>query len=243
MPSADDIKRQQTLLATYRRTLGILLEQRAAHGAAYAPPATISGIIEARGQIARIKGVLRGWGVAMDDEPNDAEASVAEQLAQPGRPVGQTFNFHGPVSAGTIQYGGTQHIGEVNIDMGDEFNFQGANLSGSNNTFKSTLTNVNQFIGGLPTTDATTKQQIEQLLKQLGVELEKVPAGSEDDAAAVEQTAKDLLEKASKEKPNKAVVNISAKGLKEAAANIAAVLPAVLPIATKIVEHIQALIT
>ena len=43
--------------------------------------------------------------------------------------------------------------------MGDEFNFRGANLSNSNNTFKSTLTNVNQFTGGLPTTDATTKQQ------------------------------------------------------------------------------------
>ena len=242
MPSADDIKRQQTLLAAYRRTLAILLEQRAAHGAAYAPPATVGGIIEARGQIARIKGVLRSWGVATDDDPNDAEATVAEQLAQP-RPVGQTFNFHGPVSAETIQYGGTQHIGEVNIDMGDEFNFQGANLSNSNNNFKSTLTNVTQIVGALPNTDAATKQQIEHLLKQLGVELEKVPAGSEDDAAAVEETAKDLLEKVSKEKPNKAVVNISAKGLKEAAANIAAVLPAVLPIATKIVEHIQALIT
>ena len=100
MPSADDIKRQQTLLATYRRTLGILLEQRAAHGAAYAPPATISGIIEARGQIAQIKGVLRGWGVAVDDDPNDAEATVAEQLAQPERPIAPTYIFNAPLNAG-----------------------------------------------------------------------------------------------------------------------------------------------
>ena len=80
MPSADDIKRQQTLLATYRRTLSILLEQRATHGAAYAPPATVSGIIEARGQIAQIKGVLRSWGVAVDDNPNDEEATVGDLL-------------------------------------------------------------------------------------------------------------------------------------------------------------------
>ena len=51
MPSADDIKHQQTLLATYRRTLGILLEQRAAHGAAYAPPAMVSGIIRRVGRL------------------------------------------------------------------------------------------------------------------------------------------------------------------------------------------------
>ena len=242
MPSADDIKHQQTLLTTYRRTLAILLEQRAAHGAAYAPPAMVSGIIEARGQIAQIKGVLRGWGVAIDDDPNDEQASVAEQLAQPQRPNAPTYIFNAPLNAGSINYG-TQHIGEANIDMGDEFNFQGANLSGSNNNFKSTLTNVTQIVGALPTTDAATKQQIEQLLKQLGVELEKVPAGSKDDAAAVEETAKDLLEKASKEKPNKATITLSADTLKKAAANIAAVLPAVLPIATKIVEHIQALIT
>lgn len=241
MPSADDIKHQQTLLATYRRTLAILLEQRAVHGVAYAPPVMISGIIEARGQIARLKNVLRGWSVAMDDDPNDEEATVAERLAQPERSNAATYILNGPLHAGSVNYG-TQHIGEVKIDMGDEFNFQGANLSGANNSFKSTLTNVTQIVGALPTTDATTKQQIEQLLEQLGVELEKVPAGSEDDAAAVEETAKDLLEKASKEKPNKAVVTISAKGLKQAAANIAAVLPAVLPIATRIVEHIQSLI-
>ena len=242
MPSADDITTQQTLLATYRRTLAIQLSQRAALGAAYAPPGLIGGIIEARNQIVHIKAVLRACDVEVDDQPNDKEPTQAERLAQPGHPVGQTFNFHGPVSAGTIQYGGTQHIGELQIDMGDNFNFQNANLSGSNNNFKSTLTNVSQNVGRLVGADTGTKQQLEQLLRDLGVELEKAPAGSEGDAEAVEETAKELLEKATKDKPNKTLVTISAEGLKQAAANLATVLPAVLPIASKIVEHIQALI-
>jgi hypothetical protein len=47
------------------------------------------------------------------------------------------------------------------------------------------------------------------------------------------------VEQATKAKPNKALVQISAQGLTAAAQNLAAALPAVLPIATKIAEAIQ----
>ncbi len=73
-----------------------------------------------------------------------------------------------------------------------------------------------------------------KLIGQLSAELEKAPPDKEEDAAAVAETAKNLIEKAAAEKPNKALLKIAAEGLKQAAQNIAEVLPAVLGIATQI---------
>lgn len=76
MPSRDDITHQQTLLSTYRRNLGYYLKQQAALGEAYAPPGVLNGIMEARSNIQRIKQVLRGWGVAVEDLPDDGDESA-----------------------------------------------------------------------------------------------------------------------------------------------------------------------
>jgi hypothetical protein len=80
MADANDIADQQDLLATHRRTLAVLLRQRATFGAAYTPPAVEAGIAEARAAIADAKRALRGWGVAVDDLPDDA-ASFAPGAA------------------------------------------------------------------------------------------------------------------------------------------------------------------
>jgi len=55
-------------------------------------------------------------------------------------------------------------------------------------------------------------------------------------------TAKTAVEQATKAQPNKMLVQISAVGLKQAAQNIAAVLPTVLPIATQIADVLQKMI-
>ena len=72
-PTAETIRQQQSLLATHRRTLAILLSQRSQHTSAFAPPSVAHGIAEARTQIRQIKATLRGWGVSVDDEPADTE--------------------------------------------------------------------------------------------------------------------------------------------------------------------------
>jgi hypothetical protein len=77
MPTQDDIAAQQALLRAHRRTLGVLLEQQAAIGAAFAPPALAGGIAEAREAIARVKAVLRGWGVSAEDLPDDEKPAAA----------------------------------------------------------------------------------------------------------------------------------------------------------------------
>ena len=78
MPSEEDIDAQMALLGAHRRTLDVLLRQRATFGAAFAPPAVVTGIADARSAIARAKRELREWGAAVEDLPDDEES--------PGRP-------------------------------------------------------------------------------------------------------------------------------------------------------------
>src|SRR5262245_31938092 len=76
MPSQDDINHQQELLAIHRRNLAHYLGQQAQLGKAVTPLGILNGILEERANIKRIKGILRGWGVAVDDHPDD-ELTVA----------------------------------------------------------------------------------------------------------------------------------------------------------------------
>jgi hypothetical protein len=74
MPSPEEIHEQQERLAIHRRTLAHYLKQEAALSAANTRPEISHGIHDARTKIAHIKAVLRGWGVDVEDHPNDAES-------------------------------------------------------------------------------------------------------------------------------------------------------------------------
>jgi hypothetical protein len=72
MTSQADIEHQQTLLRTYRRNLAHLVRQAASYGGEDAAPIHIANNLDdARANIARIKGILRGWGVKVEDGPDD----------------------------------------------------------------------------------------------------------------------------------------------------------------------------
>lgn len=245
MPGADDIKHQQTLLETYRSTLAILLKQRASLGAAYTPPGTINGINEARSNITRIKAVLRTWGEDVEDDPNDEEAEpvpIAQKLAQSQPASSTTVNIYGPIHSGSTQIGGTQDIKEAKLVMGNNYDFSGANITGSNINVGSTLTNVTQNIGSIPNASTEDKQKLEQLVKQLQAELQKVPEAQADDAEKVANRTKAMVDEVNKTKPDKEFVEINGESLKKAATNIGAVLPAVLTIATQIATHITSML-
>jgi hypothetical protein len=124
---------------------------------------------------------------------------------------------------------------------GDQFNMSG-NFSGAILNIKSTLTNVSQSIGTAAQGDAATKAQLQQLIEQLSAELQKTPADKAAEAEAVAETAKAAVEQATRAQPNKTLVQISAEGLKQAAQNLAAVLPAVLPIATQIADALRRMV-
>jgi ribosomal protein L29 len=85
MPSPEDIANQQTLLATYRRRLARQSQQLANQGEQHAPPGLLEDISEARREIARIKGVLHGWGLAVEDLPDDLDPLVAATSTAPRR--------------------------------------------------------------------------------------------------------------------------------------------------------------
>jgi hypothetical protein len=73
MPDQDAILQQQQLLTSHRQTLFHYLDQKARLGATHIPPSVIHGIREARDEIRRIKTILRGWGVNVEDRPDDQE--------------------------------------------------------------------------------------------------------------------------------------------------------------------------
>ncbi|HJZ48049.1 MAG TPA: hypothetical protein VKE41_12815, partial [Roseiflexaceae bacterium] len=78
MASQEDIAHQQTLLATYRGNLRILLRQASKYGDEEdAPLQIVNGIRGARDNIRRVKSILRGWGVTVEDLPDEQEPGAA----------------------------------------------------------------------------------------------------------------------------------------------------------------------
>ena len=161
-------------------------------------------------------------GTQMSDEKRDRRPSVD---TGGGAYIGGNVTVGGDfVDGDKIVHGDTFHM------SGD---FRGANLN-----IKSTLTNVTQTIGALPGADPAAKAELESLVQQLNDALQQVPQHKAEDAEAVAKSAELLVETASAEKPNKTMIQISGEGLKQAAQNIADVMPTVLTIATQIVTVI-----
>jgi hypothetical protein len=117
--------------------------------------------------------------------------------------------------------------------MGDRFTMSG-DFRGSIVNIKSTLTDVKQSVGEIPTEDEAAKEALTSLISQLQETLEKTPQEKQEQAEAVAQSAQALVEQAKAEKPNRTLLKISAEGLKQAAQNLADVMPAVVGIAAQI---------
>ena len=118
--------------------------------------------------------------------------------------------------------------------MADQFNMSG-DFRGAIINIKSTLTNVQQSVGDIRTSDEATRNELETLIGQLSEALQNVPKGHEEQAEAVAETAKMLVDTAKAEAPNKTMLQISGEGLKRAAQNLASVMPEVVTIASRIV--------
>jgi len=101
---------------------------------------------------------------------------------------------------------------------------------------------VTQSVNTAPQGDAETKTQLQQLLEELSAELQRVPAGQAGEAEAVAEIAQQAVAQATKEQPNKTMVQISGEGLKQAAQNLATVLPTVLSPATQIADMLRKMV-
>lgn len=126
--------------------------------------------------------------------------------------------------------------------MSDRFSMSG-DFRGAFVNIKSTLTNVQQSIGDIQTDDLDTRKELEKLIEQLHEALEKTPAEKQEDAQAVAETAKALIDVAKSEKPNQTMLQITGDGLKKAAQNLAESMPLVLTLAGQIVMAVTKLIS
>ena len=124
--------------------------------------------------------------------------------------------------------------------MGDKISLSG-DFRGAVVNIKSTLTNVQQSVGEIRSEDESTRKELEKLIGDLSEALQKAPEENQEQAEAVAVTAKTLVDAAKVEKPNKALVQISGEGLKQAAQNLAGVMPTVVQIATQIVMAVTKL--
>ena len=125
--------------------------------------------------------------------------------------------------------------------MPDRFNMSG-DFRGAIINIKSTLTNVQQSVGDIRTDDENSRKELEKLIGQLSEALQKVPEKNQEHAEAVAETAKVLVDTAKVEKPNKTMVQITGEGLKQAAQNLAEVMPVVVTIASQIALTVMKLI-
>ncbi len=114
---------------------------------------------------------------------------------------------------------------------------------GSNNVvnINSTLNSVHQFIQANSTVEPSSKEKLENLLRELESALKEVPEEKGNEAEAVAEMAKSLIENATKEKPNESLVEIFIDGLKKAAGTIADITPKVLLTAQAIIVFIKTL--
>ena len=125
--------------------------------------------------------------------------------------------------------------------MPDRYNMSG-DFRGAIINIKSTLTNVQQSVGDIRTDDQNARKELEKLIGQLSEALQKVPEESQEQAQAVAETAKVLVDTAKAEKPNKTMVQITGEGLKQAAQNLAEVMPVVVTIAGQIALTVAKLV-
>ena len=124
--------------------------------------------------------------------------------------------------------------------MPDRYNMSG-DFRGAMINIKSTLTNLQHSVGDIRTDDQNARQELEKLIGQLSEALEKTPEESQEHAQAVAETAKALVDTAKIEKPNKTMLQITSEGLKQAAQNLAEVMPVVVTIASQIVMTVAKL--
>ncbi len=124
--------------------------------------------------------------------------------------------------------------------MADQFNMSG-DFRGAIINIKSTLTNVQQSVGEISTDDESARKELEKLIEQLSEALQKIPVEKQEQAQAVAETAKALVDTAKAEKPNQTMLQITGEGLKQAAQNLAEVMPTVVTIAGQIVMAVSKL--
>jgi hypothetical protein len=206
MASQEDIAHQQKLLEIHRRNLALYLEQRSAQGGtAYVLPVVANGIRENRDQIARIKNILRKWGVDVpdledDEEPPAHQGAVLPQLtSRPNAgPPNITVNFHGGDFRGSNLPIGSEITGGLSQQSGgatmSTFDQRGWNVSGGN---------IYNIAGDMNMSANPSKDEFLAALRQLRAEFDKAQDLPADKAEEMKEDLDSAIKAVDKPQPNK----------------------------------------
>ena len=199
MPSQEDIDHQQKLLTTYRRNLAVYINQQSMIGAAYIPPAIANGIRESRDNIARIKGILHKWGVAVEDHPDDDEPAPAVGPNAPRQASGSgvTINISGGDFRGANVPIGNTTSGDINQQTGgsvsNTFNQPDWKVQG----------NVYNIAGDMNVSASSNKDEFLAALRQFKSEIDKAQDLPADKADEMKDDVDTAIKAIDKPQPNK----------------------------------------
>lgn len=190
---------------------------------------------------------LRGESVPSSASQTTPHSDVPVISGSFSAPVTPGPQIHGSVSAGRdVNVATKQTI--TNSDSrsgtfveGDQYNMSG-DFSGAILNIKSTLSNVTQSIGAASQLSTQDADQLKALVEQLSAELQKHAAQYPKETAEVTKRTESAVTEATKAEPDQGDVSYSLDRLKQAATNIAALVPAVLPIATQIADTIRKIV-
>lgn len=131
----------------------------------------------------------------------------------------------------------TQYFGDVH--MGHEINVGGSAII----NIDSVLNNVAQTIGTAPGLDSEQKSRLEAMVQSLKTDLEKLKATHADEAKEIADALEKAVANAAKppQERKQGILNLSAKGLKEAAELVKDTAPSILTTASLIAKFIVGL--
>ena|GEM_PF-2736019 len=177
--------------------------------------------------------------------PHDADIQPGDVLVSPAANMRFTVTdvdphvIQGLVIAIQVHYEtATQQAQRLAAEQARQPAVTIGDISNSVVTIASQLSNVFQMIGTIPGADQSTKDELTALTKQLNALLQQAPIEHADDVERITERVEGLVKEAKKSKPDPDYLKVSAAGLKKAAANLATVLPAVIPIATQLADQL-----
>lgn len=98
-------------------------------------------------------------------------------------------------------------------------------------------------LGAVAGDDPETRKTLETLVTRLNGLLETVPPDQKDHAEAVATYTDQLIDQAGAEAPNKPMLQITAKGMKEAAQALAGVVPSAVTVVKEIADTVMSMVS
>ena len=176
--------------------------------------------------IARLLEQLKSKAASM---PTQADSNSLNSTALPATQVNHNY------------YGNYNNFNKGENTVSETFNFSG-NFQGAILNVKSTLNNTVQNVGAIPNVQPSDQASLTDMINRLSEALQTAPQDKAIEAEKVAKRADELVTEAKDENVDKDAVEAKGNLLLKAAQNIAGALPAVLTIATSIVQQIGQMI-